>query len=142
MRYLLSLSVILLFSCSSMKKKGKSDSGNPLAGTSWTLSRIPDFQMEETRKPVTLSFADTTDRMGGHAGCNGYGGHYAVKGSTLAVSKVMSTKMACIPGMETENKVLRALAETDHFNISGDKLTLMKAETVVAEFNRSKKGKK
>lgn len=144
MRYLLSLSAIVLFSCSSMKKQTKSDAaaGNPLAGTNWTMSSIPGFELENTRKPVTLSFADTTDRMGGNAGCNSFGGHYTVSGNTVKLDKIISTKMACLPGMETENRVMNVMRNTNHFTVSGDKLTLKQGEKVLAEYVRSKKEQK
>jgi heat shock protein HslJ len=144
MRYLLSLSIILLISCSSMKKKGKSSAGgsNPLKGTAWTLSRIPDFEPEATRKPVSITFADTTNRAFGNAGCNGYGANYTVKGNTIKLEKILSTKMACMPGMQTENKVMNVLTSVDHYTVSGDKLTLMKGEKVLAEFARDKKEQK
>jgi heat shock protein HslJ len=144
MRYLLSLSVIVLFSCSAMKKQSKSESGssNPLKGTAWTLSRIPDFEPEATRKPISITFADTTNRVHGNAGCNGYGANYTVKGSTIKLERILSTKMACMPGMQTENKVMNVLTNTDHYTVSGDKLTLMQGEKVLAEFTRDKKEQK
>ena len=144
MRYLLSLSAIVLFSCTSMKKQTNADTGagNPLAGTTWTMSHIPGFELENTHKPVTLSFADTTDRMGGNTGCNGFGGHYKVSGTTLKMEKIISTKMACMPGMQTENKVMNAMMTADHYAITGDKLTLKQGEKVLAEYERSKKEQK
>lgn len=144
MRYLLSLSVILLFSCSSMKKQSQSDSGakNALGGTAWTLTWIPDFELQQTRKAPFISFSDSTDRISGNAGCNGFGGHYSVKGNVIKLEKVISTKMACIPGMETENKVMNALSNVDHFTVEGDKLTFLKGEKVLAEYTRRKKEQK
>lgn len=144
MRYLLSLSVLVLFSCSSMKKQAKSgsDTNNALAGTDWTISSIPGFELEQTRKPVTISFEAATDRVFGNAGCNSFGGHYTLKGSALKMEKVISTKMACMPGMQTENKVMLILSNTDHFSISGDKLSLMQGEKVLAEYSRGKKDQK
>jgi len=144
MRYVLSLSLILLFSCTSMKKQSKSDtaSGNQLAGTEWTLSRIPEFEMENTRKVVSISFSDSSDRVSGNAGCNNFGGHYTASGSTLKLDKIIATKMACMPGLDTENKVMSALNSADHFSISGDKLTLMKGTKVLAEYSRGKKEQK
>ncbi len=144
MRYLLSLSVLLLFSCSSMKKQTKAGSatGDVLAGTAWTISSIPGFDLEQTRKPVTISFETATGRVFGNAGCNSFGGHYTLKGSALKMEKVISTKMACMPGMQTENKVMLILNNTDHFSISGDKLQLMQGDKVLAEYSRGKKDEK
>lgn len=144
MRYLLSLSILALFSCSSMKKQAKSGSegNNPLTGTEWTLSRIPDFEPEQTRKPITITFSDTASKVYGNAGCNGFGGSYVVKGDALKLEKLISTKMACMPGMQTENKVMLVLTNTDHYSISGDKLTLMQGSKILAEYSRGKKEEK
>lgn len=143
MRYLISLSVIVLASCASMKKQAKAgQAADPLAGTSWTISSIPGFTLEQTRKEVTLSFEATGNRIGGNAGCNGYGGAYTVSGNSLKLEKILSTKMGCMPGMETENKVMQAFMNTDGYTISGDKLSLTQGGKVVAAFSRMAKEKK
>lgn len=138
----MSLSLLVLFSCSSMKKQTKMAKGSPLAGTSWTISRISDFELEQTRRPVTLAFDDSLSRFGGNAGCNGYGGDYTLAGSSLKMGKIISTKMACIPGMKTEAKVMSVLQSTDRYRISGDRLVLMQGDKVLAEFSRGKKEQK
>lgn len=146
MRYLLSciaLSLLVWCSCSSMKKQSQSGAKNsdPLAGTSWTLSAIPGFEAEKTPKPVTISFQDSL-RFSGNGGCNGYGGAYTLEGSSLKLGRVLSTKMACMPGMKTENKLFELYTQVDHYRVSGDKLNLMQGEKVLAEFGRSKKDQK
>jgi len=148
MRYLLSciaLSLLVWCSCSSMKKQSQSSgakNSDPLAGTSWTLSTIQGFELEATRKPVTLIFEDSAGRFGGNGGCNGYGGAYTLEGSSLKLGQVLSTKMACMPGMKTENKLFELYTLVDHYRVSGDKLSLMQGEKVLAEFGRSKKDQK
>lgn len=146
MRYLLSclaLSLLVWCSCASMKKQSKAGANNadPLAGTTWTLSTIPGFEAEKTPKPVTILFQDSL-RFGGNGGCNSYGGGYTLEGSSLKLGSVMSTKMACMPGMKTENKLFELFPQVDHYRISGDKLSLMQGEKVLAEFGRSKKDQK
>ncbi|MFA6059330.1 MAG: META domain-containing protein [Taibaiella sp.] len=144
MRYLIALSVILLFSCSVLKNQAQSEPGNtnPLKGTGWILSRIPDFELEKTRKEPSIYFNDSTSRVSGYTGCNGYGASYTLKGNTIKIGDVLSTKMACMPGMKTENKVINVLGNVDNFSISGDKLTLKQGEKVLAEFTRDKKEQK
>jgi heat shock protein HslJ len=144
MRYLISLSIIVLFSCSAMKKQGKSKPGNSnaLKGTGWVLSRIPDFELEKTRKEPSIYFNDSTSKVSGYTGCNGYGASYTLKGNTIKIGDVLSTKMACMPGMKTENKVMNVLSSVDNYSISGDKLTLKQGEKVLAEFTRDKKEQK
>ncbi|WP_118974506.1 META domain-containing protein [Taibaiella koreensis] len=147
MRYLLSclaLTLLVWCSCSSMKKQAKAGAGggNSLAGTGWTLSSIPDFTPEKTRRPVTIIFEDSLSRFGGYAGCNSYGGSYTVEGTGLKLGQVVATKMACMPGLDTENKLYKIFDEVDHFRISGNKLTLMQGEKVLAEFTGGKKEQK
>lgn len=145
MRYLLScmsLSLLVLFSCASMKKQSKTEKDSPLAGTAWTIGKIDGFELEQTRKPVTLIFEDSLSRFGGNAGCNRYGGSYAATGTELKLEKIIATKMACMPGMKTESKLMEVLHSTDHYRVTGDQLILMQGDKVLAEFSRSKKEQK
>jgi heat shock protein HslJ len=141
MRYILALSAILLFSCSPMKKQASAGSGTKksLTGVVWEISKIPGFKLEQTRKKVTIFFHDTTGRIEGYAGCNGYGGNYILKGNSLKLEKIVSTKMACMPGMDTENKYMSALYETDNYVVTDNTLVFKKGETVLAEFIKGKK---
>lgn len=141
MRYLISLSLLALVSCASMKQKGKSSASAaaPVKGTVWTVTRIPGFEMEKTRKPVTLFLSDTSARFGGNGGCNGYGGEYTLNGDSLKLGEVLATMMACKPGMGTENRFFKALRETNMYQVSGDKLLLKNGKITLAELSRSKK---
>ena len=141
MRYILSLSLLALVSCASMKQKGKSSevSASSLKGTVWTVSRMPGFEMEKTRKPVTLYLSDTATRFSGNGGCNGYGGDYVLNGDSLKLGEVLATMMACKPGSHTENKYFSVLRETNRYEISGDKLLLKNGKTTLAELTRGKK---
>ena len=143
MRYLVSvitLSTVILFSCSSMKKKGKTNSNaNELAGTTWTIKSIPSFTLEKYNKVPTLTFMDTANKIGGNGGCNGFGGEYTVDGKKLKLEKIIATMMACMEGSKTENKLMQAYQETDNYEIVGDVLKLKKGTVVLAEFSRSKK---
>jgi len=141
MRFFISiftLSIIVLISCSSMKKKNRTSS-NKLAGTTWTIKSIPNFTLEKYRKVPTIAFMDTANRIGGNGGCNGFGGDYKVNGNKLKLEKIISTMMACMEGSKTENKLMQAFEQTDSYEISGDVLKLKKGSVVLAEFNRSKK---
>lgn len=140
MRYLLSFFLILCISCNCFKKQ---DSARPkatvsatsLVGTSWTLISIPGFDLEQTRKPVTLDFG-TDNKIGGNAGCNHYGGSYSLQGEKISFSKIISTKMACLPGMKTENKFMEVLHNANEIAVSGDHLLLMQSGKSLAEFSR------
>ena len=149
MRYLLLASVGLLLSCSATKKAAKGADGKDGKGavaleyTTWELSSIPGFEIESNlSKKVTIHFTDSTKRVGGNAGCNGYGGTYEISGSKLKFGQMMATKMACMPGMKTENKYLAVLGEIDSYEIAGDKLMLKKGATVLVELKKGTKTQK
>lgn len=114
-------------SCATWKQKDRSAAQGAetpeLKGSSWTLSEIPGVELEATPKPVTLNFGEE-QKVGGHAGCNGFGGTYVQDGDKLNFSELISTKMACMPGLKTENAFLDALHHTDGFIIRNDQLEL------------------
>jgi heat shock protein HslJ len=144
MRYLLSLSLLLLFSCSSVKNQADAKKEKParLKGTSWTLSSFPDFKMEKLKNTATLVFNDTSSRIGGYSGCNSYGGSFEVNGTSLKMKDILGTLKACMPGMKTESTLYNALNNTDHYKISDGKLVLMQGTKVLAEFVPLKKEEK
>ena len=144
MRYLLSLSMLLIFSCSSVKNQAdaKKEKSISIKGTSWTLSRFPDFKMEDLKNNATLFFSDSTNKINGFSGCNGFGGTYTVNGSALKMGEILGTLRACMPGMKTESTFYKALNNTDHYKISGGKLVLLQGTKVLAELVPYKKEQK
>jgi heat shock protein HslJ len=141
MKYFLSVSLLLMFSCSTVKNQADAKKIKPvsLKGSSWTLSKVPDVTLEKLKTPVTLYFSDSTNRINGYSGCNGFGGEYAVDGNALKLSKILGTLRACMPGMKTESNVYKALNNTDHYKIADGKLYLLQGSKVLAEFSPYKK---
>jgi len=137
MRYLLSLSLIFLMSCSALKKNTKGDTAD-LKSTSWKLVSITGYELEATPKPVTLAFADS-NKVNGNGGCNGYFGKFEVKGNELHFGAIISTKMACVPGMETETHFFKVVQETNAYEVKSNQLILKKNEEVLAVFSKVEK---
>jgi heat shock protein HslJ len=94
-----------------------------LEATSWVLTELggsPPVQGTE----ITVQFA-ADGNLGGSGGCNSYGATYAVDGSQLTISQVVSTMMACdTPIMDQETQYFTALGSTASYTISGETLTL------------------
>ena len=63
-------------------------------------------------------------RVKGFSGCNRFTGAYKVSESHLQFSQIASTKMACVDGMEQEQRFLSALNGTTGFKISDNSLSL------------------
>lgn len=79
-----------------------------LAGTSWSITAI-DGEAVPRELSYFLNFEE--QRLGGKAGCNGFGGSYEVSGRTLVPGPIMATKMACPgPAMEHERRALEILS--------------------------------
>ena len=81
------------------------------------------------RSRVTLNFGND-GRVSGSASCNNYAGAYVVAGSSLTVTQLVSTRMACVPGLgEQESKFLQTLESVSGFAVSGDGALVLKTES-------------
>ncbi|HET6616881.1 MAG TPA: YbaY family lipoprotein [Gemmatimonadota bacterium] len=109
---------------------GGAEAGANAALTSarWNLTHLGDQQVVATnpqRQPYLMFMAE--NRVGGSGGCNHIGGTYAVDGSGLTLSGIVSTMMACVDGMETETAFLRALEQVRAWRTEGARLELLDA---------------
>ncbi len=60
----------------------------------------------------------------GFSGCNRFTGSYELTDSQLRFKPLAATRMACMEGMEQEQRFLESLTSVMRFTISGDKLAL------------------
>lgn len=80
-----------------------------LAGTAWRVAAV-DGRAVRLPRPATLRF--TAGRIEGFAGCNRFGGDYALDGDRLTLGAIRSTRMACVGrGGEVETRLLAILGE-------------------------------
>jgi heat shock protein HslJ len=63
----------------------------------------------------------------GSGGCNRLTGSYDLNGDHVSFSKVASTRMACLGGMETAEAFLEALGIVSRWMIVGQQLELFDA---------------
>ena len=64
------------------------------------------------------------NRVKGFSGCNRFTGTYKVEEDHMQFLQMASTNMACMDGMEQEQRFLSALEGATGFKISGDSLSL------------------
>ena len=142
MRYLVLLSMFFITSCAVFKNSGgkTNKASKAIAGTSWTLDILADFHKEATQKPVTITF-DKEGKVYGSGGCNSYSGTYFIEGKSIKFGPMMSTKMACMEGMKTEDKLFEVFNNTNEYLMTNETLLLKKDGKVLASFNRFKKDK-
>jgi heat shock protein HslJ len=111
-----------------------------LSDHKWKLVEIDGKSIAYTgeRHPYAV-FNPADSQVYGSGGCNRFSGRYLVTGQKIAISEVISTKMAC---METdyENDFFRILESSDEYIISGDSLLLKTDGVISARFVYSDSG--
>lgn len=97
-----------------------------LEGVNWVLVRssidelVADAPLEAR---VDLRFQG--GEIGGHAGCNIYGGPYELEGPAISLRALSMTEMACEPPlMELEAAYTTALGGVREHRVNGDELLL------------------
>ncbi|MGD9317005.1 MAG: META domain-containing protein, partial [Anaerolineae bacterium] len=104
-----------------------------LDGTEWLLTSLHGTGLAAGTN-ITLEFAE--GHASGFAGCNAYGGPYALDGDTLAVQELAITAQGCIEPegvMEQESAYTDALLNGGPYRLEDDRLQLENAagETVL-----------
>lgn len=107
-----------------------------LTGIDWKLTRLGVMAVvvaEPRRQPSLTLTAD--GRVAGFDGCNGLAGSYHIAGGSIAFSQLVSTKMACLDGMEHERAFADALGRARSFTITGTQLELADTDgALIARF--------
>ncbi len=100
--------------------------GDPFGDTTWVLT-----DSEVDGSPLTLldenpiTIARTDDGIGGTAACNSYGGGATIDGSSIDITELFQTEMACEPEvMDLETAYTSALGRVDTIAVDAETLTL------------------
>ena len=126
------LAGIALTACATLPMAASPAEGSvPLEGTFWLLESYVDAQGEShsvlPRTQVTIEFR--AGKVAGSDGCNQYFGEYKLDGTSLTVSPLGSTMMACPELIMNQAAAFTAgLASTASFDVKGQTLTLKNAE--------------
>lgn len=110
---------------------------SPLRGTYWKLTRLNGEPVEVTvkRQEPHLIFAENEPRVSGSSGCNRVLGGYEVDGDKLRLGQMAGTMMACLTGMDLEQRFLQTLAKVARYRINGSHLEMLdSAGTMLARF--------
>ncbi len=128
LKLVLIVSVFFLISCS------QRISPFILADTSWVLSEWPNQEMPD-QALATLKF-NTNTELSGKSFCNGFGGSYVINGSKISFGSLFGTQMYCDAVGDKETKFLEALRTVNKVNKAGDKLQLLRDNTVIMVFSK------
>jgi len=94
-----------------------------LTGKVWVLTTL--LGKPPLKGTVPTAEFTASGYVSGTAGCNSYGGRFTSSGQSLRLSSLVSTQMACAPGIMTQEAAfLKALGATRSYSVSGATLTL------------------
>ncbi|MDR3269794.1 MAG: META domain-containing protein [Tannerella sp.] len=114
-----------------------------LAGKYWKLVDLSGELVATEPGRATeahLIFHADENRAYGNGGCNTFRGTYSVMpGDSIHFSPMISTMKMCLEGMETENKLMQAFRQADHYRLDGDTLTLNEGGVSLARFKNELK---
>ena len=105
-----------------------------LVGTKWTLQSLAGVPLGDVRRAPTIHF-QSDGQVGGHGGCNSWGGTYELKGSAIRFGQMRSTLMACEQGMDVESRFHAMLKQVRTVAVTGGSLVFKDAAgTELARF--------
>jgi copper homeostasis protein (lipoprotein) len=110
---------------------------SPLRGTYWKLVRLNGEPVEaaESQQEPHLIFASDQLSVSGSGGCNRVMGSFQLDGDKLHLGQMAGTMMACMKGMEQEQRFLQTLNKAERYCISGSHLEMLDAAgTGIARF--------
>lgn len=118
--------------------RSRDDNGGAAApvtieGERWILSSLqgepaPEF---EEGTPIHFQLDPAENRISGFSGCNSFTGGYTLEdGYRLRFTQMASTRKYCEGRMETELKIIQALAQVAGYALQGETLSLNDAEGV------------
>jgi copper homeostasis protein (lipoprotein) len=117
----------MLLACAGCATHSAAAADPPLLDTRWALVRLGDTPLaaDTSQREPYLVLRHEDGRAGGSLGCNGMNGSYTLDGGHLHFGPLMSTKMACVKGMDVEQAFGQALEQTARWKISGRQLELL-----------------
>ena len=97
----------------------------PLENTHWTLTWVDGTAVKGRSPRQAYIDLDTgSHRMSGFGGCNQLIGTYQLHGDHLRLTGTERTLMACAGGMDSEDKLVKALEQVREWKISDGELEL------------------
>ena len=100
-----------------------------LTETYWKLVELMGKPVGALSRDAYIILKAEDGKVTGSGGCNRIAGGYEVvpEKNRIRFSKMISTMMACVKGMDTEHAFTEMLGRADSYTISGGKLQLLRA---------------
>lgn len=103
---------------------GNAKAATGLFASRWALTEINGQQLSAGRPYI--EFDDQQRRVSGDGGCNRFSGGFELNGTSLKLTRLISTKRACLAAEANrlETGFLQALEQTTRFEVEGTTLRL------------------
>lgn len=103
----------------------------PLGGTDWVVTEVDGDRVHDGEAPLSLQF--TADgRLSGFAGCNRYNARFEQAETSLKITALALTRMACAPtAMTVEARFTASLGAAVSARLNGEALELRDTAGVV-----------
>ncbi len=124
---------LLLGACTSTS----SSPSAALLNTYWKLTELDGAAAGSPPGAREIHFVMHAEnrRVAGFSGCNSMMGSYVLSGTALKFEQMGGTLMACVSGMDTEQKFLAMFTRVVRWEISGETLSLLDVDgKAVARF--------
>lgn len=111
-----------------------SDEAGSLFKKRWTLTGMDDRQFSAAEPYI--EFEPAQKRSTGSGGCNRFGGGFEVDGQMLRISRVVSTRRACLDAerQRIETRFLQLLETVTRFEVDENSLRLYAGDRLVLTF--------
>jgi len=98
-----------------------------LVNTYWKLTELEGAAAESPAGAREIHFVLHAEgqRVAGFSGCNRMMGSYTLDGGSIRFAQMGGTMMACVSGMDIEQKFLGMFARVTRWEISGESLRLL-----------------
>jgi heat shock protein HslJ len=131
--YLTILLTVTLISCAG--NKSLMSAHKNLYGTKWLLKQIHgDTGTTTVDTKAFLKLDSANNSAGGNGSCNSFGGTAVVKGDSLTITNIFSTKMYCEDVQAVENAFFEQLGKVTGYKITGNQLSLFAGNKVLLRF--------
>jgi heat shock protein HslJ len=115
-------------------------SGMNAENTYWRLVELNGRRITTSpnRPEAHIQLDSRRKRLQGNGGCNIITGGYELNGERISFTKIISTRMACLNGMDTEREFLKALESSNNWKLAGETLELYGNDQLLARFEAGK----
>lgn len=107
-----------------------------LTNTRWVLRILKDKKIfiPEAGKEIYMQFQKKENKLDGNAGCNNFFGSYTVNNGEIKLGPLARTRMFCELQMEIEENFIKALEQTNRYEVKDNYLYLFDKRRLLARF--------